>query len=107
MQSTVCRQNCEHLRLRSLSKKDKELHLSAKFFLNFEGGYVYNLGIGLSSTPPNFGKVWFPCFDNFVERSTYDYIIITKSDMKAYCVGSFISEEVLAGLERYSTGIFP
>jgi len=61
----------------------------------FEGGYVYNLGIGLSSTPPNFGKVWFPCFDNFVERSTYDYIITTKSDMKAYCVGSFISEEVL------------
>ncbi|MFZ1380126.1 MAG: M1 family aminopeptidase [Saprospiraceae bacterium] len=62
----------------------------------FENDYIYNLGIGLSSTPPNFGKVWFPCFDNFVERSTYDYIITTNPSMKAYCVGSFISEEILA-----------
>lgn len=32
----------------------------------FADPYIYNLGIGLSSTPPNYGKVWFPCFDNFV-----------------------------------------
>lgn len=60
----------------------------------FEQDYIYNLGIGLSTTPPNFGKVWFPCFDNFVERSTFDYYVTTAQDKKAYCVGTFISEEI-------------
>ncbi|HEX5625176.1 MAG TPA: M1 family metallopeptidase, partial [Saprospiraceae bacterium] len=61
----------------------------------FVDDYIYNLGIGLSTTPPNFGKVWFPCFDNFVERSTYDYYVTTTMDKKAYCVGTFISEDSL------------
>ncbi len=61
----------------------------------FDADYIYNLGIGLSTTPPNFGKVWFPCFDNFVERSTYDYYVTTTLDKKAYCVGTFISEEMI------------
>ena len=59
----------------------------------FVEDYIYNLGIGLSSTPPNFGKVWFPCFDNFVERTSYDYIVTTDRKRKAYCVGTFISED--------------
>ena len=37
----------------------------------FVSDYIYNLGIGLTTIPPNFGKVWYPCFDNFVERATY------------------------------------
>jgi aminopeptidase N len=61
----------------------------------FDADYIYNLGIGLSTTPPNFGKVWFPCFDNFVERSTFDYFVTTTADKKAYCVGTFISEEMV------------
>ncbi len=61
----------------------------------FVDDYIYNLGIGLSTTPPNFGKVWFPCFDNFVERTTYDYYVTTTADKKAYCVGTFISEEMI------------
>lgn len=62
----------------------------------FADDYIYNLGIGLSTTPPNFGKVWFPCFDNFVERSTYDYYVTSTSDKKAYCVGTFMSEDSVA-----------
>lgn len=61
----------------------------------FEDGYIYNLGIGISTTPPNFGKVWFPCFDNFVERSTYDYYVTTTADIRAHCVGNFIAEDTL------------
>lgn len=60
--------------------------------LDFRGGYAYNLGIGLSSNPYNFGRSWFPCFDNFVERSTYDFDIINSSGMKSYCVGTFKGE---------------
>ncbi|MEO6190633.1 MAG: M1 family aminopeptidase, partial [Saprospiraceae bacterium] len=62
----------------------------------FVDKYIYNLGIGLSTTPPNFGKVWFPCFDNFVERSTYDYHVTSVSPSRAYCVGHFVSEDSLS-----------
>ncbi|MBK9108456.1 MAG: hypothetical protein IPM92_08815 [Saprospiraceae bacterium] len=58
----------------------------------FADDYIYNLGIGLSTTPPNFGKVWFPCFDNFVERATFDYHVTTTADKKAFCVGELVSE---------------
>lgn len=61
----------------------------------FADPYIYNLGIGLSSTPPNFGKVWYPCFDNFVERATYDFIVTSVSPARAYCVGTFITEDSL------------
>ncbi|MBK8956081.1 MAG: hypothetical protein IPM34_11065 [Saprospiraceae bacterium] len=60
----------------------------------FVEDYIYNLGIGLSTTPPNFGKVWFPCFDNFVERATFDYYVTTTADKRAYCVGELVSEEM-------------
>ena len=39
----------------------------------FASDLIYNLGIGLTTIPPNFGRVWYPCFDNFVERATYTY----------------------------------
>lgn len=59
----------------------------------FESNYIYNLGIGLSSNPPNFGRVWYPCFDNFVERATYDITVLTNQGRKAYCVGTFLGEQ--------------
>ncbi len=58
----------------------------------FEGGYAYNLGIGISSNPPNFGRVWYPCFDNFVERATYDIHVLSSGGRKGYAIGDFISE---------------
>jgi aminopeptidase N len=61
----------------------------------FENNYAYNLGIGLSSIPHNYGRSWFPCFDNFVERSTYDFDIITKPEHFAYSVGNQISIDTL------------
>lgn len=63
----------------------------------FESNYIYNLGIGLSTIPPNFGKVWYPCFDSFVERATYVYHVKSAGGRKAHCQGDFINEEVLGG----------
>ena len=34
-------------------------------------GYYYNLGVGFAANPHTFGRAWFPCYDNFVEKSTY------------------------------------
>ncbi|MCB0695143.1 MAG: hypothetical protein H6568_02525 [Lewinellaceae bacterium] len=62
----------------------------------FEGGYAYNLGIGITSNPPNFGRVWYPCFDNFVERATYDIHVLSSMGRRGYAIGDFI-EETVAG----------
>jgi hypothetical protein len=62
-----------------------------------EQGYIYNLGIGISSIPPNFGKVWYPCFDSFVERATYTYHVKTSGNYRAHCQGDFLGETVVSG----------
>lgn len=53
----------------------------------FTGEYAFNLGVGFASDPHNFGRVWFPCFDNFVDRATYDFSITVDSSYKAYANG--------------------
>jgi hypothetical protein len=53
----------------------------------FSSGYAYNLGVGFDAVPHNFGRVWFPCLDNFVERSTYSFHVLTTASKKAYCSG--------------------
>ncbi len=63
----------------------------------FEDGYAYNLGIGLAADPHNFGRSWYPCFDNFVQRSTFEYHVKSSGGRKAYCVGRFLGEEELGG----------
>ena len=63
----------------------------------FVSDYIYNLGIGLTTIPPNFGKVWYPCFDNFVERATYTYHVTSAGGRTAHCQGHLIGEQVLAG----------
>ena len=63
----------------------------------FASDYIYNLGIGLTTIPPNFGKVWYPCFDNFVERATYTYHVTSAGGRKAHCQGTFLEETLLDG----------
>jgi aminopeptidase N len=63
--------------------------------LAFSGNIAYNLGIGLGENPYNFGRSWFPCFDNFVERATFDLNIITANGRQAYCSGHFQEEVAL------------
>lgn len=64
----------------------------------FESGYAYNLGIGITSNPPNFGRAWYPCFDNFVERATYDIRVFTRGNRRGYAIGDFV-EEILIGAD--------
>lgn len=67
---------------------------------DFQEGYAYNLGIGITSFPHNFGRGWYPCFDNFIERSTYDYFITTTSGLVGYGVGDHISTDTLEDGKR-------
>lgn len=63
----------------------------------FANDYIYNLGIGLSTVPPNFGKVWYPCFDSFVERATYTYTVKSAGGRTAHCMGDMVNETLLGG----------
>jgi aminopeptidase N len=63
----------------------------------FSTGYAFNLGVAFQDNPHNYGRVWFPCFDNFKERSTYEFNIITGGGQKAHCNGMLISENVITG----------
>lgn len=53
----------------------------------FTGGFAWNLGVGFADDPHSYGRVWFPCFDNFMERSTYTFNIRTNNDKRAACNG--------------------
>ncbi len=63
----------------------------------FESNYIYNLGIGLTTIPPNFGRVWYPCFDSFVERATYTYNVKSAGVYEAHCQGTYLGEIELEG----------
>ena len=64
---------------------------------------IYNLGIGLTTIPPNFGRVWYPCFDNFVERATYTYRLRTADGRRAHNQGHLAEEVALGGDTLLST----
>jgi aminopeptidase N len=65
----------------------------------FSGNYAFNLGVGFGAKPHNYGRVWFPCFDNFVEKSLYDFNITTSTTKSAYCNGQLVND-VTAGAKR-------
>jgi aminopeptidase N len=53
----------------------------------FNSAYAYNVGVSLDDIPHNYGKTWFPCFDNFTTRSTYNLYVTTLPTHDAACGG--------------------
>lgn len=53
----------------------------------FNSAFAYNVGVSLEDIPHNYGKTWFPCFDNFTTRSTYDLFVTTLPAHEAVCGG--------------------
>ena len=56
----------------------------------FAQGVAYNIGVGMGSIPHSFGRVWFPCIDEFTDKSTYTFNITTDVDKKAICGGMLV-----------------
>ena len=63
----------------------------------YSSGYAYNMGVGMNALPHNFGRVWFPCFDNFRERCTYTIQTLTDGGRTSYCGGLRSSVENVGG----------
>ncbi len=53
----------------------------------FSGNFAYNLGVGFDDTPHNYGRAWFPCIDEFTDKSFYKFHITTPATFKAFCNG--------------------
>ncbi len=60
------------------------------------GTYAFNMGVGFDSKPHNFGRAWFPCFDNFTDRALYKLQITTLPDYTAVCGGILTNDTVYA-----------
>ncbi|NMB71977.1 MAG: M1 family metallopeptidase, partial [Bacteroidales bacterium] len=54
----------------------------------FAGDEAFNYGIGMDAVPPNFGRVWFPCIDNFTDRATYTFHVTIPEGYTAVCNGT-------------------
>ncbi len=48
---------------------------------------VFNVGIGMSSLPHSFGRIWFPCNDIFTDKATFEYVIRTDKKFTASAGG--------------------
>ena len=57
--------------------------------VHFTNSMVFNMGVALNEVPHGFGRAWFPCIDNFTDRATYEFHIITRDDHKAIATGQF------------------
>jgi len=61
----------------------------------FQNSYAYNLGVGFDADPHSFGRVWHPCFDNFVERASYTLRVLTSGNKTSYCGGVMVEETTM------------
>lgn len=61
----------------------------------FEQGFAYNMGVGFSDNPHNYGRIWFPCVDNFQDKSTYKISLTTKDNFEGYANGLLVQDSLL------------
>lgn len=69
----------------------------------FNSNIAYNIGVAFTDLPPSYGRAWFPCFDNFVEKSTYEFQILTSGGRSAFCNGIIQNIDSLNGDTILST----
>ncbi len=63
----------------------------------FRGGLAYNIGVAFQEHPHNYGRVWFPCVDDFVDRATYQIDVKTTGGLNAACSGELLEVDSLGG----------
>ena len=61
----------------------------------YVGNYAFQMGVGFNAQPHSIGRFWHPCFDNFVERCSYEFFITTKAVHMAVTNGIFQGSTLL------------
>ena len=59
----------------------------------FTDSSAYNIGIGMEADPVSFGRVWFPCIDDFEEKASFNFNITVPENYKAVCSGILVSDK--------------
>ncbi len=72
----------------------------------FSGGYAFNLGVGFAVIPHNFGRCWYPCFDNFIAKSTFTFHITSDTANLSFCNG-YLTKDSVSGVTRTRTWVMP
>ncbi len=49
---------------------------------------AFSMGVGMGSDPLAVGRFWYPCYDSFTERASYEYFITVKDDLAVACPGT-------------------
>lgn len=62
----------------------------------FNGEYAYSVGVALYDQPHAYGRCWFPCMDEFTDKSTYNFHIRTQNGKMAVCNGLLTDSLTLA-----------
>ena len=61
------------------------------FYFSNDSTFAFNMGVGMKDNPHNYGRIWYPCIDDFVDRATYDFNITVKNGNVAICNGTLES----------------
>lgn len=56
----------------------------------FNNGFYFNLGVNMYNTPHSYGRCWYPCIDEFTDKSTYNFNIETYPYHTAVCGGDLL-----------------
>jgi len=71
------------------------------FYFSNDSTFAFSMGIGMQDDPHNYGRIWFPCVDDFVDRATYDFNIKVKNGKTAICNGTLESTVVSSNTIEY------
>ncbi len=55
-----------------------------------DSSLAFNLGVAFKDYPHNYGRVWFPCLDDFIDRATYDVKVRTQGHHRAVAGGVLV-----------------
>ena len=56
----------------------------------FSNNYVFNIGVSMYEQPHCFGRVWFPCIDEFTDKASYTFHLGTYPYHNAVCGGIYL-----------------
>lgn len=61
----------------------------------FSANEAYNLGVSLEQVPHSFGRIWFPCIDNFTDKALYEFELEAPRGITGVANGSLKKKKIL------------
>jgi aminopeptidase N len=61
----------------------------------FSANEAYNLGVSLEQIPHSFGRIWFPCIDNFTDKALYEFELEAPPGITGVANGTLREKKIL------------